>query len=122
VGKLADDCYYVVTITYPHDGEEWKEEQWLKGTDLEVPDYIYGLLWGGRELRWRVRVMRQTGIKPDGSMEGEAVGRWSEMRTFFWYEVPPPGEPEPRETPTATIAPPTPTPVPPTPTPTFERP
>ena len=83
-GSLGADDYYVLTILFPHEGQTWQDVQWIKGSSLAVPNYIYGASTLPGTLRWNVVVMRQTGTKPDGQKDGAEISPRSITSSFEW--------------------------------------
>ena len=124
VGSLDGDEYYMVVVLFAHSQETWRDEHWVKETNLQVPAYLLDNATGDR-YEWNVTVMRQTGTKLDGMKEGMPISPASATWHFTWTaagtqpatpngptNTPIPSTPTPQPTDTP-VLPPTDTPVPP---------
>ncbi|MGC8786864.1 MAG: zinc ribbon domain-containing protein [Anaerolineae bacterium] len=86
VGALAEDQWYALSLRFTADGIVHYSGTWTKETNWLVPRELYTKAGQSeRAFQWDVTVMRQTGIKADGGLEGVALSPPSETRIFFWY-------------------------------------
>ncbi len=85
VGALAEDEWYAVSLRYYAGGALQYSGTWTKEVRWRVPRELYQKPDPLRpEFEWDVRVMRQTGTKPDGGREGVPRSQTSEVRRFTW--------------------------------------
>jgi len=84
-GILSEDEWYVVHVHYTVDGKMRSVSEWTQATSWHVPAALYSAEADSYLYRWNVIVMRQTGIKPDGTREGVPISPLSETRSFLWY-------------------------------------
>jgi len=83
---LADDEWYALSVRFAADGVVQYSGTWTKDTSWIVPGDLY--MKAGQAERifeWDVTMMKQTGTKPGGGRDGEALSSPSETRTFAWY-------------------------------------
>jgi len=85
VGILSEDEWYVVHVHYTVDGKMRAMSEWTQATSWRVPATFYSAQADSSLYRWNVIVMRQTGMKPDGTREGVPVSPLSETRSFLWH-------------------------------------
>ncbi len=99
---LAQDEYFVISITHP-----WGvEEAWLKGMSWKSPDYLYLLVPESGRLPWNVTVRRHTGEHPNGQWKGPIVSPVSQTWHIVWHVIE--GPESPLAPPVSPLAPPTP--------------
>lgn len=85
VGALAEDEWYAVSLRYYAGGALQYSGTWTKEVRWRVPRELYQKPDPLRpEFEWDVRVMRQTGTKPDGGREGVPRSQTSEVWRFTW--------------------------------------
>jgi len=85
VGILSEDEWYVVHVHYTVDGKMRSVSEWTQATSWHVPAAFYSAEADSYLYRWNVIVMRQTGMKPDGTREGVPISPLSETRSFLWF-------------------------------------
>lgn len=86
VGILAEDEWYVVRLRYEGDSLDQPADVWTKATSWRVPAELYPpASVEPRLVHWNVRVMRQTHVGPDGTLEGVEISPESTTRRFYWY-------------------------------------
>jgi hypothetical protein len=85
-GVLADDEWYGLSVRFRAGDVVQYGGTWTKESSWVVPEELHRAAGQDeRAFEWDVTVMVQTGIKPDGGLEGVPIGPTSETRTFFWY-------------------------------------
>lgn len=85
-GTLAEDEWYALSLRFQANGVTQYSGTWTKETSWIVPQELYTKAGESERLfEWDVIVMKQTGTKPEGGREGEAISARSETRDFFWY-------------------------------------
>ncbi len=85
VGILDEDEWYVVRLRWTDSEEEQPQLFWTKGTSWRVPASLY--ISGADQAqrwRWRVLVVRQTGMTEGGMRIGIEIRPASDARVFFW--------------------------------------
>jgi len=72
-------------VHYTVDGKMRSVSEWTQATSWHVPAAFYSAEADAYLYRWNVIVMRQTGMKPDGTREGVPISPLSETRSFLWF-------------------------------------
>jgi hypothetical protein len=85
VGILDEDEWYVVRLRWTDSEEAQPLFIWTKMTSWRVPAglYVSGSDQAQR-FRWRVLVVRQTGVTEDGMRIGTEIRPGSDVRVFYW--------------------------------------
>ncbi|MBN1136250.1 MAG: LysM peptidoglycan-binding domain-containing protein [Anaerolineae bacterium] len=85
MGILDEDEWYVVRLRWTDSEEEQPLFFWTKVTSWRMPAnlYVSGLDQPQR-WRWRVLVVRRTGVAEDGTWIGEEFRPASNARVFYW--------------------------------------
>jgi len=85
VGILDDDEWYVVRLRWTDSEEEQPLLIWTKMTSWRVPASLYvGGLDEPLRWRWRILVVRQTGVTEGGVRIGIEIRPSSDARVFYW--------------------------------------
>jgi LysM repeat protein len=85
VGILHDDEWYVVRLRRTDSEEEQPQYIWTKVTSWRVPASLYaGGLDEPLRWRWRILVVRQTGVTENGIRIGIEIRPGSDARVFYW--------------------------------------
>jgi len=85
VGILDEDEWYVVRLRWTDSEEEQAHFFWTKTTSWRVPARLY--VSGSDQAqrwRWRVLVVRQTGVTENGIRLGEPIRPESDARVLYW--------------------------------------
>ena len=85
VGILDEDEWYVVRLRWTDSEEEQPLHFWTKATSLRVPASLY--VSGADQAqrwRWRVLVVRRTGVDENGNWVGEELRPANDARIFNW--------------------------------------
>ncbi len=83
VKELGPDEYYVVEITFSHEGATWYDGGWVKETTWTVPNYFGPPHSSTGLYNWSVSVMRRTGTDATGKPVGEPISRQSQTWSFY---------------------------------------
>ncbi len=85
VGILDENEWYVVRLRWTDSEEEQPLYFWTKATSWRVPANLY--ISGADQAqrwRWRVLVVRRTGIAENGMWIGDEFRPSSDARVFYW--------------------------------------
>jgi len=84
-GILDEDEWYVLRLRWTDSEEGEPLFIWTKATSWRVPASLYaGGLDQPQRWRWRILVMRQTGVTEDGTRIGAEIRPASDVRVFYW--------------------------------------
>jgi LysM repeat protein len=85
VGILDQDEWYVLHLRWTDSEEGRPIFIWTKATSWRVPASLYvSGLGQPQRWRWRVLVMRRTGVAENGAWIGDEFRPGSEPRAFYW--------------------------------------
>ena len=85
VGVLGSDEWYGLILRYRHEGNDIEIGPWIRETSFVVPSYLAGQAdEPDRRYDWGVVVVKEIGLRADGTREGREISPRSEMRNFVW--------------------------------------
>jgi len=85
VGSLAADEWYGLILRYRHEGNDIEVGPWIRETSFVVPSYLAGQAdEPDRRYEWGVVVVKEIGLRADGTREGREISPRSETHNFIW--------------------------------------